>query len=286
MGPARICVVITSHDEGPLLAEAVASVEEGEEVELVVVDDASEDAATVEVLSALERQGTRVLRHERQRGVAEARMTGLAATSAPFVYPLDADDLAVPGVIGRMADLLDRDQDAAACVGDVHEFGDHDVVRVTPRRLDPYRIALTNEYPITALYRRSALVAVGGWQKLGLHDGYNDWDLWMSLAERGAVIVHLGDVGYRRRLHGERLNQQAQRRHRYFYALMRERHRDLFSRLGEYRRQSDLSLLKRCLYPLVYGSRPKVPLQHVLKPWFDRFGVWTRATRANFLRTN
>ena len=178
-----------------------------------------------------------------------------------------------------MADLLERHPDAAACVGDIYEFGGHQLVRTTPPRLDPYRVAYTNEYPITALYRRNWILGVGGWRKLGRHHGYNDWDLWMSLAERGATTVHLGDVGYCRRLHGERLNQQAQRRHRDLYAFMRNNHPELFARLPEHRRNTDLPLLKRHLYPIVYGSRPKVPLQHTLKPWLDRLGVWTRATR-------
>ena len=275
----RICVVVTAHGEGRLLADAVRSVQEIEPVELVVVDNGSDDADTGQVLSGLERAGTRVLRHGTNEGVAAARMTGLAATSAPLVYPLDADDLAVPGVIGRMADLLERHPEAAACVGDIYEFGEHQLVRTTPPRLDPYRIAYTNEYPITALYRRDWVLKVGGWRKLGRHHGYNDWDLWMSLAEHGATIVHLGDVGYCRRLHGERLNQQAQRRHRDLYAFMRNNHSELFARLREHRRNTDLPLLKRHLYPIVYGSRPKVPLQQTLKPWFDRFGIWTRATR-------
>ena len=276
----RISVVIPAHGEGRLIAEAVESVQEAEPVELVVVDDASNDAETTRVLAMLERKGTSIVRHEANEGVASARMGGLAATSAPFVYPLDADDLAAPGVIGRMADLLERHPDAAACVGDVHEFGDHQLRRVTPPRLDPYRIAYTNEYPITALYRRSSILAVGGWRKLGLHHGYNDWDLWMSLAEHGATIVHLGEVGYCRRLHGERLNQQAQWRHRDLYAFMRDNHPGLFARLSEHRRQSDLPRIKRRLYPIVYGSRPRVPLQGTLKPWFDRFGIWTRALPA------
>jgi glycosyltransferase involved in cell wall biosynthesis len=275
----RISVVIPAHGEGRLIAEAVESVQEAEPVELVVVDDASNDADTSRVLAMLERKGTSIVRHEANEGVAAARMSGLLATSAPFVYPLDADDLAAPGVIGRMADLLERHPDAAACVGDVYEFGVHQLVRVTPPRLDPYRIAYTNEYPITALYRRRSILAVGGWRKLGLHHGYNDWDLWMSLAEHEAEIVHLGEVGYCRRLHGERLNQQAQRRHRDLYAFMRDNHPDLFARLSEHRRESDLPLLKRRLYPIIYGSRPRVPLQGTLKPWFDRFGIWTRALR-------
>ena len=40
-----------------------------------------------------------------------------------------------------MADALDADPGAAACVGHIEEFGDHALIRRVPRRLDPYRVA-------------------------------------------------------------------------------------------------------------------------------------------------
>ena len=86
-----------------------------------------------------------------------------------------------------MADLLDANPDAVACVGDIAEFGDHELVRRIPDRLDPYRVALTNEYPITALYRRSAVAAIGAWRPYYEHPGYEDWNVWMGLAERGGA---------------------------------------------------------------------------------------------------
>ena len=274
---ARVCVIVTCHGEGPLLKEAVRSVRESEPVELVVVDDASGDDTTRGALRQLEAGDFRVLRQEVNGGVASARMRGLAETSARFVYPLDADDLALPGVLARMADALDADPGAAACVGDIIEFGEYELVRETPARLDPYRVAFTNEYPITALFRRTAIEAAGGWRRLGAHQGYDDWGLWMGLAERGERIIHLGAPGYRRRLHGPRLNQQARARHRDLYAELRRAHPDLFAQLPAHRRRSDLPVLKRFLYPHVYGTRPAVPLERTLKPRLDRLGLWTRA---------
>jgi glycosyltransferase involved in cell wall biosynthesis len=271
--------LIPCHGEGALIADAVRSVQESEPVEIVVVDDASPDAATRATLDALEREGVRVLRLPANVGVGHARTAAFEATTAPYVYPLDADDLALPGVLARMADRLDTDPGAAACVGDIVEFGDHELVRQIPARLDPYRVALTNEYPITALYRRTAVAAVGAWRPFYEAQGYEDWNLWMGLAERGERIVHVGGPGYRRRLHGERLNQLARRRHRERYAAMRRAHPDLFARLPEHRRASDLSRWRRALYPVVYGARPEIPLERTLKPWFDRLGIWTRAAR-------
>jgi glycosyltransferase involved in cell wall biosynthesis len=275
----RVAVLTPCHGEGRLIADAVRSVQEDEPVEIVVVDDASPDAATQATLDELEGGGIRVVRLQQNVGVGHARTEAFEATTAPYVYPLDADDLALPGVLARMADRLDADPGAAACVGDVVEFGDTDVLRLTPARLDPYRVALTNEYPITALYRRTAVAAVGGWRPFYEHQGYEDWHVWMGLAERGERIVHVGGPGYRRRLHGERLNQRARRRHAERYEALRRAHPDLFARLSQHRRTSDLSPLHRALYPIVYGARAEVPFERRIKPWFDRLGIWTRAAR-------
>ena len=275
----RIAVLIPCHGEGALIADAVRSVQESEPVEIVVVDDASPDAATRATLTGLEQDAVRVLRLPENVGVGNARTAAFEATTAPYVYPLDADDLALPGVLARMADRLDADPGAAACVGDIVEFGDHELVRAIPARLDPYRVALTNEYPITALYRRTAVAAAGAWRPFYEAQGYEDWNLWMGLAERGERIVHVGGPGYRRRLHGERLNQLARRRHRERYEAMRRAHPQLFARLPEHRRASDLSRVRRALYPIVYGGRAEIPFERRVKPWFDRLGIWTRAAR-------
>jgi glycosyltransferase involved in cell wall biosynthesis len=276
----RITVIIPCYQDGRLVTEAVHSIEEPEPVELVVVDDASADEETARALVDLEAEGIRVLRHPRNVGVADARMTGLTSTTAPLVVPLDADDLAEPGALTAMADALDAAPDAAACVGDYVEFGEGAVMRAVPDRLDPFRIAYTNEYPITGVFRRSALEAVGGWTRRGLI-GYEDWGLWMSLAEHSASIVHLGPgrCSYRRRIHGTRLNAIARRAHAEKYRALRAAHPLLFDRLGDHRRHTDLSAVRRMLYPLVYGERPAVPFERRLKPLADRIGVLTLTRR-------
>jgi glycosyltransferase involved in cell wall biosynthesis len=278
----RITVIVPCHGEGRLLAEAVASIQEPEPIHVIVVDDASPDEETRGTLSELEAAGIEVIRLEQNAGVGRARMHALGVTTTPYLFPLDADDLAQPGALSAMADRLDADRGAVACVGDVLEFGDSELVRAVPTWLDPYRVAYTNEYPISALFRRDELEAVGGWRRAWTaQQGYEDWNLWMGLAERRRRIAHLGPgvIGYRRRLHGTRLNAEAKRRHAEIYKVMREGHPQLFAELAEHRRRSDLPLLRKLLYPVVYGARAEVPFERRIKPWLDRLGIWTLVRR-------
>jgi glycosyltransferase involved in cell wall biosynthesis len=275
---ARIAVIIPCFNDGPLLREALGSIVEDEPVEIVVVDDHSTEPATISLLEELRAEGVQIESHDRNAGVAAARGTGVRATEAALVFPLDADDLAVPGALGAMADRLDAEPEAVACFGDYEEFGDRELVRAVPPMLDPFRIAFTNEYPVTAMFRRDALEAVGGWNGNGYAgSGYEDWNLWMTLAERSERCVHLG-VGrltYRRRLHGERKLAVSKRQHPQLYAELRRLHPGLFARIDQHRRESDLGRFRKRLYPLVYGGRRRYRFEPRVKNALDRLGIWT-----------
>ena len=261
-GEPRVAVIIPCFNDGPLAQEAVASIDEREPVETVVIDDASTEPDTRVALDELRAQGVRVERHEVNRGLSAARRTGLAATSAPYVFPLDSDDLLVPGALERLADRLDADPDAAASWGEIPDFGTRETRGSIPPRLDPYRVAFRNDFPVCSLFRRTALEEVGAWQDVGGQVGYEDWNLWMTLAERGRTAVHAGPgvIAVRHRLHGARMLGDAVRRHRSLYGEMRRTHSRLFAELAEHRRRTDLPLVARIGYPIVFGSRPPLGL--------------------------
>lgn len=256
--PPRIAVIVPCFNDGPIAHQAVGSLDSQEPVELVVVDDASDDPATAEALGALRDRGVAVIRHRVNQGLSASRVTGLRATSAPFVFPLDSDDMVAPGALTALADLLAARPELAVAFADYEEFGTVRRIVSVPTRLDPYRIAYRNEYPVSSLFRRAALDRVGGWQDVAGLVGYEDWNLWMTLAERGEQGAHVGagTVALQRRLHGTRMLGDAGKRHRELYGHLRRLHPELFARIRTYRRASDLSPLRRALYPILFGFRP------------------------------
>jgi glycosyltransferase involved in cell wall biosynthesis len=267
---ARLAVIIPSHNDGHLAREAVASIREAEPVEIVVVDDASSDPASAARLEGLD--GVTLVRRERSGGPPAARMTGLAASSAPFVFPLDSDDLLEPGVLGELADRLEAAPGAAFVWGDYTLFGDQDGRYRSPGAFLPWTVTYVNPYPVSSLFRRSALESVGGWQA----PGYEDWDVWLGFAERGLTGIPAGRVIYRRRLHGaHRVGAGDRRRHQDLYAALQDRHPALFARRSELRRAERPALWKRAVYPVLFGSRAVVPfrVEALLQRTMMRLGI-------------
>jgi len=250
--PAQLRAITDGEGEvevdGATVGEALASLAGQEPHELVVVDDGSDEEGTRRILAELEHGGTRVVRRG-NGGLSAARMTGVEATDAPYVFPLDADDALAPGALAALADALDAQPDAAVAWGDLELFGEVELRLRPARELDPWRLTYLNDVPGTSLVRRSALLAAGGWD---MGSGYEDWDLWMAFAERGfrGVYVPVPVLRYRRR--GGRMLADAIPRHADLYARLRSRHPRLFAARRRAWLRSRAPWRVKALLPLVH----------------------------------
>lgn len=90
-----VSIIMPAYNAASYIEKAIASVQAQTytDWELIVVDDCSTDA-TAEIAGVFARQDERIrlIRNERNRGVAAARNAGLAASSGCYVAFLDSDD--------------------------------------------------------------------------------------------------------------------------------------------------------------------------------------------------
>jgi glycosyltransferase involved in cell wall biosynthesis len=238
----RVAVIVPCFNDGKTLPETLASLEQQEAHELVVVDDGSDDESTLEVLDRLRSGGTRVVRQD-NAGLSAARMAGVHATTAPYVFPLDSDDALAPDALRRLADSR-----AAVAWGDIEVWGELEATLQVARALDPWLLTYLNDVPVASLIRRDALLDAGGWS---MGSGYEDWDLWLALAERGHLGVHVPATTLRYRRRSGRMLDDCTPQHAQLYARLQERHGGLFACRGETRRRSAAPRRATLLFPLV-----------------------------------
>lgn len=118
---ARVLVVLPAYNEAealpPLLESIAATLEaEGADYEIIVVDDGSADNTAMVASQASFSYPVRVVRHERNSGLAAALRTGLetavaAAGPTDVVITLDADNTQPPGLMPRMLAMIAEGRD-------------------------------------------------------------------------------------------------------------------------------------------------------------------------------
>lgn len=165
-------------------------------LELIVIDDQSTDVRACELVSKWMRQHSErftrcvLLRHRRNRGVAQARNSAFRHASADFIFVLDADNEIMPRCIERLHAVLHGSKHGAAysqlelfdqSVG----IGDADI-------WNPTALKTGNYIDVMALISRWAWEAVGGYSHI--EGGWEDYDFWCKFVEEDITCIFVPEI--------------------------------------------------------------------------------------------
>jgi glycosyltransferase involved in cell wall biosynthesis len=194
-----VSLVMACYDTGEPLSEALDSVarQTCDDYELLVVDDGSTDARTLEIL-ARERPRMRVIRQPHQ-GVIAARNHALSLTEGRYLSFFDSDDRLRPRFLEALVPILDENPAKSFVSFWLTVFGDEHW-EWQPERIDLDGLLRDCSIATAALVRREAVLEVGGFDP-AMEQGHEDWDLWLSLSARGheGLLVREPLFEYRRR---------------------------------------------------------------------------------------
>lgn len=184
-----VSVVIPTRNRAALLGRTLRSVcaQQGVDLEVVVVDDASADGTAA--LAAAADPRVVVVRNARPAGVSTARNRGIAVARGGWIAFCDDDDLWAPE---KLAAQLAAAQEAGAgwvYTGDVNVDGRLRVLSGAPPP-DPGEVTATlaHSNPIASggsnvVVRADVLAATGGFDPALRRT--EDWDLWLRLVRTG-----------------------------------------------------------------------------------------------------
>lgn len=155
-----VSVILCVHNPEPeLLRLAVASVlgQTYRHLELLLVDDGN-DAAAQALLASLAGPRVRLLRNPQNGGVYQCRNLGVAAARGAYVAFHDADDIAHPQRIQLQLETLLATPGCQLCFANHMRFDAEGCVQL---EINPDRLTVLGDGPVTALLRRRTLEIVG-----------------------------------------------------------------------------------------------------------------------------
>ena len=106
-----ISVIIPVYNTEQWLADCLDSVlhQECPDMEIICVDDASQDSSPAILRDySLRDPRIRILTHSVNKGVLEARRTGINSATGKYILFIDSDDAIEPGLCGTVCGLINR----------------------------------------------------------------------------------------------------------------------------------------------------------------------------------
>ncbi|MCP1273890.1 glycosyltransferase [Gluconobacter albidus] len=215
LGEAPVTVVITSYNYEAHLLDALESVaaQTLPVLDLIVVDDGSSDGSLALTTTWMERHRERfnrlILRQSlTNAGLGGARNIGMDAAETVHVMQLDADNILRPEacevLLNSMNDGTAYAYPLIACFNEngpvlMDMTADTHHQPSTPKLLgdlpfNPLSLVSGNRIDAMAMVTKWAWAAVGGYYVSREAMGWEDFDLWCSMTERGLPGHHVPQI--------------------------------------------------------------------------------------------
>jgi glycosyltransferase involved in cell wall biosynthesis len=267
-------------------------------LEVLVVDDGSQDGTGGAVLEAAAKDPRIRLLRQNNQGVAAARNTGIVASRGDLVAPLDADDIWVPEKLEKQVAVFEASPPSVGLVyvWSAPVFDGHWAPTVSaPDLLEgpvylPLVLGNFLANASTPLIRRACLTQVGLYDSSYRDQdaqGCEDWDLYLRIAEQHQFrIVPECLVGYHQ---GPATMSADWRRMDRSYRILMTKVRARHPQIPEYVfRWSEASFLVYLAAKVGRARLPGKALQFLssavlLDPWMFTYRRWHRLTLKNLL---
>jgi glycosyltransferase involved in cell wall biosynthesis len=213
---ALISVVMPVFNGEKYILESVNSIlaQTLKDIELIVIDDGSEDK-TSEIVQSIHDERIIYRRLEKNQGTATATNIGHGLARGKYIAHMDADDIAVPDRLKWQASFLEKHPDVDILGGWMAFFGAvSDTVSRTPASDGEIKAnflsGIANIYNPTAMFRHSFIKAKQLKCDPALGGAF-DFGFWVQAMFQGARFANLDRIVLRYRVHEEQQSKDLSR---------------------------------------------------------------------------
>jgi glycosyltransferase involved in cell wall biosynthesis/GT2 family glycosyltransferase len=205
-GDSRVSVIMPLFNYGQLVEEALESVRQQtvRDIDLVVVDDRSTDNSVTVAKRWLEKHASEfnmvaLLQNRQNSKLGSTRNAAANFADTELYMALDPDNALYPDCLEKCMAALDE-TGAAFAYPTVDLFGER-TGQIGLLEYDPALFPCANYIDAMAMVRKACWIAVGGYSALDPM-GWEDYEFWCKMAEKGLFGVRVHQTAARYRTHG------------------------------------------------------------------------------------
>jgi glycosyltransferase involved in cell wall biosynthesis len=226
-----VSIVIPCYNQAQYVKETVESVldQTYPNIEISIVNDGSTDESEKIVKEIIHQYPDKNIRliNQSNKGLSEARNSGIRASSGDYLFLLDSDDKLHNTMVSKCMDAL-MVQDVDITYADYQRFGEETSVQKTGDKIELYSLLHANVTGATALYRKSVWEKTGGY-KQNMSGGYEDWEFWINATKNGFKFYHVPEVLFYYRVKKESMYTDAYNKDAYLRAKIVMNHPELYT---------------------------------------------------------
>lgn len=202
MKKPKVSIITPCYNDGNFLPDAVESVRQSVEsgfCEHIIVDDGSDDKATLDYYKTLDPKKVKVI-FAGKVGLGTARNIGITAAHAAYYLNLDADNRIHTEYPVKAAEILANHPEVGVVYSNLQHFGDlNDEIRVGG--FDVYKLLASNYIDSCAVIRKKTWEDSGGYDENEML--WEDWNFWHSVMKTRWRFYYLDETLFEYRVRFE-----------------------------------------------------------------------------------
>jgi glycosyltransferase involved in cell wall biosynthesis len=199
-----VSIVIPVHNTDPNWLEVAVNSMQAQtlkEIEIVLVDDASTNTSTIQMLDLLDKEeGVEVIRLEKNQGISGALNIGIENSKFDIIARMDSDDYSFPHRLKMQFDYLKENPEVDLVGANLQYLfwngsewaidGETQHPQIITRELAKKSHWFLN-HP-TVMFRKKSVMEIGGYDT-SLRGYAEDYELWIRMLKNNKQLRNLPD---------------------------------------------------------------------------------------------
>ena len=160
--------------------------------ECIVVDDGSDQPARIDTITTEQLlQKGRVI-HQKNKGLSNARNTGIEASRGKLIVCLDSDDYLHPEFLAKTTSALEVSPGAGVAYCWTQYTGER-TDTFKPSEVHLFWLLQRNYINVTSLFNKVIWSEIGGFDET-MKIGHEDWEFWIRTALAGYTFLCVPEI--------------------------------------------------------------------------------------------